>query len=159
MIGVKLLVLDVDGTLTDGQINVGPSGELFKSFDVKDGYGITHLLPEHGIVPVIITGRVSSIVENRARELGIEHLYQGVADKAACLWAAAEKLGVPLEQAACMGDDLNDLPMMELCRFTACPGDAVQEVKERCGYICAALGGHGAVREFVDWLIRGGTYQ
>lgn len=156
MSSIGMLVFDVDGTLTDGQINIGPSGELFKSFNVRDGYGIKHLLPEQGIVPVIITGRTSAIVENRARELGIEHLYQGVADKAACLRAVAEKLGIPLEQAACMGDDLNDLPMMELCGFAACPGDAVQVVREHCAYVCAAFGGHGAVREFIEWLVSGG---
>ena len=155
-VDVALLVMDVDGTLTDGSINMGPQGELFKSFDVKDGYAIRKILPEHGIVPVIITGRTSAIVENRARELGIEHLYQGVADKAACLHAVAEKLGVSLEQAACMGDDLNDFPMIELCGLTACPGDAVQAVKERCSYVCKAYGGHGAVREFIDWLIENG---
>lgn len=151
-----MLVLDVDGTLTDGKINMGPSGEQFKSFDVKDGYGIKLLLPEHEIIPVIITGRVSAIVENRARELGVEHLYQGVEDKAACLRKVAQGLGIPLEQAACMGDDLNDLPMMELCGFAACPSDAVRIVKERCGYVCSAAGGHGAVREFVEWLVERG---
>ena len=151
---IRMLVLDVDGTLTDGQINMGPAGELFKSFEVKDGYGIKHLLPESGIVPVIITGRKSVIVENRARELGIEHLYQDVKDKTVCLRAVAEKLDVPVEQAACVGDDLNDLPMMEICGMAACPGNAVQAVKERCDYVCAAAGGRGAVREFIDWLLR-----
>ena len=117
--GLRLLAMDVDGTLTDGSINMGSSGELFKSFDVKDGYGIRVTLPQYGIVPIIITGRTSPIVEYRARELGIEQLYQSVEDKAACLRAAAKKLGIPLEQAACMGDDLNDLPMMELCGLAA----------------------------------------
>lgn len=156
---VRLLALDVDGTLTDGQINMGPSGELFKSFDAKDGYGIKHLLPQHGIVSVIITGRVSAIVESRARELGIEHLYQGVTDKAACLRRVLEALGIPPDQTACMGDDLNDLPMMDICGFAACPGDAVQEVKERCAYVCKATGGHGAVREFIDWAVHGGISE
>lgn len=149
-----MLVMDVDGTLTDGSINMGPSGELFKAFDVKDGYGIRRVLPQYGVVPVIITGRVSSIVENRARELGIEHLYQGAKDKAACLQAVSEKLGIPLERTACIGDDLNDLPMMELCGYTACPGDAVQAIRERCVYVCSSVGGHGAVREFIDWLCK-----
>ncbi len=159
MMEIKLLVLDVDGTLTDGQINMGPEGELFKSFDVKDGYGIKILLPQLGIVPVIITGRRSAIVENRARELGIEHLYQGVGDKAECLRMVSEKLNIPLEQAACMGDDLNDLLMMGLCGFSACPGDAVQAVKDRCNYVCKSYAGHGAIREFVDWLAGESIFQ
>ena len=150
---IRMLVLDVDGTLTDGSINMGPAGELFKVFDVKDGYAIRNILPQHGIVPVIITGRTSAAVENRARELRIEHLYQGAADKVACLRAVSEKLDIPLEQAACMGDDLNDLPMMELCGVTGCPRDAVQAVKDRCGYICTAPGGRGAVREFIEWIV------
>lgn len=151
---ICVLVMDVDGTLTDGQIHISLDGELFKSFDVKDGYGIHTILPQYSIVPVIITGRRSAIVERRAEELGIEHLYQGMADKAACLRELTAALGIPLSEIACIGDDLNDLPMMELCGVTGCPADAVQEVKDRCGYVCQAHGGHGAVREFIEWLIR-----
>ena len=146
--------MDVDGTLTDGQIHISAEGELFKSFDVKDGYGIHNILPQHGIVPVIITGRRSAIVERRAKELDIERLYQGVTDKAACLRELAAALDIPLSEAACIGDDLNDLPMMELCGVNGCPADAVQAVKDRCRYVCAAPGGRGAVREFIEWLVR-----
>ena len=78
---IKLLVMDVDGTLTDGHIYMGPDGEVMKAFDVKDGYGIAHILPRYGIIPVIITGRRSQIVERRCAELGITELYQGVGDK------------------------------------------------------------------------------
>ena len=78
---IKLLVMDVDGTLTDGRIFIGAQGEVMKAFDVRDGYAIAHILPQLGITPVIITGRTSAIVEQRAKELKITELYQGVADK------------------------------------------------------------------------------
>ena len=89
---VKLLVMDVDGTLTDGKIYIGDKGEVMKSFDVKDGYAIAHILPENNIVPVIITGRSSSIVKERAKELKITELYQGVSDKLIQLKIIAEKM-------------------------------------------------------------------
>lgn len=150
---IKAVVFDVDGTLTDGKIHISESGELFKSFDVKDGYGIRNILPTYGIIPVIITGRTSKIVEFRAKELGIEYLYQGIKDKAGCVRDIAEKMDIPLNHIACIGDDLNDIPMMELCGLRGCPSDAVADVKEICDYVCKSAGGHGAVREFIEWLI------
>lgn len=107
---IKLLVMDVDGTLTDGRIYVGAQGEVMKAFDVRDGYAIAHVLPVHGIVPVIITGRSSEIVVQRAKELKITELYQGVSDKLAKLQKAAAKYGATPEEIAYIGDDLNDLP-------------------------------------------------
>lgn len=151
---VKMLVMDVDGTLTDGRIHMSAQGELFKSFDVKDGYGIHMLLPRRQIVPVVITGRTSEIVEKRCEELGIRHLYQGAARKDECLRAVAQELGVPLAQAACIGDDENDLPLMDLCGVCGCPADAVDAVKERCTFVSRYAGGRGAVREFIEWLLR-----
>ncbi len=88
---IKLLVMDVDGTLTDGRINMGPNGELFKSFNIRDGYGINEMLPANGIVPAIITGRTSQIVANRAAELHITELYQGKHDKLDTLLALLDK--------------------------------------------------------------------
>lgn len=150
---VSALVMDVDGTLTDGQIHISPTGEAFKSFDVKDGYAVHDLLPQMGIVPVIITGRHSDIVAHRAKELGIQELHQGVADKGALLREIAARYGLSREEIACIGDDCNDLSMMELCGICACPADAVQAVKKKCDYVCKAKGGRGAVREFVEWLM------
>ena len=150
---IRMLVMDVDGTLTDGRIHISAQGELFKSFHVKDGYGIRNLLPQNGIVPVVITGRKSAIVENRCGELGIRILYQGVSQKDDCLRRIARELAIPLEQAACIGDDENDLPMMAVCGVSGCPADAVQAVKERCQFISGRPGGHGAVREFIEWLL------
>ncbi len=152
MNGVRLFVMDVDGTLTDGRIFIGPNGEAMKAFDVKDGYGIKSLM-KNGIVPVIITGRKSSIVSARCRELGIEELYQGVADKLECLMGVAGKYGVERENIAYIGDDVNDLACMQFAGLSACPADAWKPVKESASYVCRNDGGRGAVREFADYLI------
>ena len=146
---IKLLVMDVDGTLTDGKIYMGENGEVMKAFNVKDGYAIAHMLPEMEIIPVIITGRKSKIVENRAKELGIIELYQGVGDKLAQLKKVAEKYNAAPEEIAYIGDDLNDLACIEYCGLTACPADAVEEVKQKVTYVCNKNGGEGAVREFI----------
>lgn len=146
---IKLLVMDVDGTLTDGKIYIGTGGEVMKAFDIKDGYAIAHILPDLGIVPVIITGRKSQIVEQRAKELKITELYQGIGDKLAQLKMVAEKYHVTPDEIAYIGDDVNDLDCIGYCGLTACPADAVDEVKEKVGYICKTAAGKGAVREFV----------
>lgn len=151
---VRILFMDVDGTLTDGKLNVGENGEVFKAFDVKDGCGIHDMLPAHGIIPVIITGRVSGIVERRAAELGIEELYQGKKDKVKTLYHVLEKYGCTVDEAAYIGDDLPDLPCMELCGVAGCPSDAVKAIRDKCEYVCRAQGGCGAVREFIEWLIQ-----
>ena len=150
---IKLFVMDVDGTLTDGHIYIGAQGELMKAFDVKDGYAIANLLPAAGIVPVIITGRRSAIVEERARELSITELHQGVGDKLACLKTVAEKYRTCSREIAYIGDDLHDLDCIRFSGLSGCPADAVQEVKAAADYVCSHNGGSGAVREFVTWLL------
>lgn len=152
MAKVRMLVMDVDGTLTDGHIYVGAEGEMMKAFHVQDGYAIAHILPELGITPVIITGRSSKIVEKRAAELKITHLHQGVADKLAKLKEIASELGVFAEEIAYIGDDVNDLDCIRYCGYTACPADAVPEVLKAVQYVCKRNGGRGAVREFIDVL-------
>ena len=147
-----MLIMDVDGTLTDGKIYMGPQGEVMKAFHCKDGLGIAQLLPEMGIVPVIITGRSSKIVENRARELKISHLYQGISDKLTVLDQMAIEMKISRQQIAYIGDDLNDLSAMQVCGCTACPADAVEEIKQIANYVCQHSGGDGAVREFIDYL-------
>ena len=151
---IKLLVMDVDGTLTDGKIYISSTGELMKAFNVKDGYAIAHILKKHQIMPTIITGRNSEIVEYRAKELGIDELHQGVSDKLAVLEKILKRLEMQFENVAYIGDDINDIDCMKRCGVTACPIDAVAEVKNIATYICHANGGNGAVREFVDWLIK-----
>lgn len=150
---IKMLVMDVDGTLTDGHIYVGAEGEMMKAFHVQDGYGIAHILPEMGIIPVIITGRSSKIVEKRAGELKITHLHQGVSDKLSKLKEVAGQLGIAAEQIAYIGDDVNDLDCIRYCGYTACPADAVPEVLEAVDYVCKRQGGRGAVREWIGKLL------
>lgn len=150
---IKVLVMDVDGTLTDGKIYMGLDGEVMKAFDIKDGYGIREILPKFGIIPVIITGRASKIVENRAAELGITELYQGKRDKVETLLQVLKMYGCEPDFAAYFGDDFPDLSCMKLCGVKGCPADAISEVKDICNYVCKAPGGHGAVREFIEWLI------
>lgn len=150
---IKLFVMDVDGTMTDGTIYIGATGEMMKAFDVKDGYAIYHMLPAHNIVPVIITGRSSQIVATRAQELKITELHQGISDKLAVLASVAAKYNVTPDQIAYMGDDLNDLDAMSYCGFTACPADAVDAVRKAAKYVCRSNGGRGAVREFVEYLL------
>ncbi len=145
--------MDVDGTLTDGIINMGPDGELFKSFNIKDGYAINEMLPEHGIVPAIITGRTSKIVENRARELHITELHQGKHDKLDTLKALMSKYGCTRENVAYIGDDILDIVCMKECGVVGCPADACEQVKSLAHFISTAKGGDGAVREFVEYVI------
>lgn len=149
---IKMLVMDVDGTLTDGKIYMGSDGEVFKAFDVKDGYAIAHL-HEVGIIPVIITGRKSKIVENRAKELNIKEVYQGVSDKVEKLKVVAKDNRVLLEEVAYIGDDLNDLDCMGICGLSACPNDAIDEVTSNVDFKCNKNGGYGAVREFINYII------
>jgi len=150
---IKLFVMDVDGTLTDGKINMGPAGELFKSFNIRDGYGINEMLPAHGIVPAIITGRTSTIVENRAKELHIEELYQGKHDKLNTLKELMQKYDCQKENVAYIGDDILDIVCMKECGVIGCPSDACQQVKDIAQYICTNKGGDGAVREFIEYVI------
>ena len=151
---IKYLVMDVDGTLTDGKIYMSPTGELFKAFNIKDGCGIATILPKHSIIPVIITARESQIVLNRAEELNISHVYQSCRDKLSKL---REVCNDRLDEVAYIGDDLPDLEVMmavkEAKGLVGCPADAVEAVKSVADYVCEKSGGDGAVREFIEWLV------
>lgn len=149
---IKMLVMDVDGTLTDGKIYIGENGEVMKAFNVKDGYGIV-MAKKQGILPVIITGRKSKIVEERCKELGIEELYQGIHDKVEVLKEVAERYKILLEEIAYIGDDLNDLDCIKICGLTAAPNDAIYDVVKLVNYTCKCNGGNGAVREFIDYIL------
>lgn len=160
---VKFLVMDVDGTLTDGKIYMSDDGELFKSFDIKDGCGIKDILPQYGIIPIIITARVSKIVEKRCKELDIRDIYQGVCQKKDKLEEIINEYNCQydkeysLKDCAYIGDDILDLQCMEPIKsaggIIGCPSDSVNKVKEVCDYITERQGGDGAVREFIEWLI------
>lgn len=149
---MKALIMDVDGTLTDGGLYIGRRGELMKRFNVKDGYAITKLLPDMGIIPIIITGRESDIVIHRCRELGITRVIQGSIDKVKDMLEVLQAEGISLKETAYIGDDINDLDCMKRVAVRGCPSDAVKEIKEIADYVTVCNGGNGAVREFVDWL-------
>ena len=152
---IRYLVMDVDGTLTDGKIYMGNDGELMKAFDIKDGLGIHDILPIMDIAPIVITGRRSHILEKRCGEIGISKLYQGIQDKVKCL---SDVIADKLDEVIYIGDDLNDLEAMNAVKraggLVCCPGDAVEEIKTISDYICSRNGGEGAVRECIDWLKR-----
>lgn len=153
---IKWLVMDVDGTLTDGRINMGPNGEVFKSFDIKDGYAIAKMAPALGIEPVIITGRKSCIVENRCSELGVTRLFQGVSDKLPFLLSLLQTEEVSLSNVCYVGDDVNDLACIEAVRdaggLAVCPKDAARQVREACTFISSRKGGSGVIREILEKL-------
>ncbi len=156
---IKMLFMDVDGTLTDGKIYMGQEGELFKAFNIKDGYGIHNILPKYNIIPIIITARESQIVKRRCEELGITQVYQGCTDKVSLIKEIAIKYGITfnsqnvLDNVAYIGDDLVDLSCMKICQYSACPADAVLQIKQAVNFVSKFDGGNGAVREFIDWLV------
>lgn len=150
---MKVLAMDVDGTLTDGKINIAENGELFKAFNVQDGYGIAQELKREGITPVIITARESKIVEERCKELGIEKLYQHIENKLEKLKEICAEMNVSLEEVAYIGDDVPDLECVLNCGVSGCPANSHISVKQNVDYVCDKAGGDGAVREFIDWLI------
>lgn len=166
---IRLLFMDIDGTLTDGKIYIGDSGELIKAFSVKDGYAIGQILPRHNIIPVIITGRNSEIVSNRCRELGIEQVYQNVRNKKEIMISVAKEHDIYVNEAgifphtAYIGDDIPDLECMIIAERKGCPADAAERIKAVSDFVSAKNGGDGAVREFIDWLMydqkRGSTFD
>lgn len=160
---IRFLVMDVDGTLTDGKIYMGQEGELFKAFDIKDGYGIKCLLPQANIIPIIITARNSHIVENRCKELDVKELYQGEMNKYDTLlqiihkYSKMDNKNYSLKDVAYIGDDLLDLqcmlPIKEAGGIVCCPNDAIKAVKENANYVATKNAGNGAVREIIDNII------
>ena len=150
---IRLLVLDVDGCLTDGKIIYTDEGDEIKTFNVKDGFAIVNWMAL-GRQAAIITGRRSRIVERRAKELGIDHFYQGVKDKLAMLQELCDELGMTLDEVAVIGDDLNDYRMLKACGRSFVPADAVHQVTAVADVVLSRKGGDGAVREMIDLLIR-----
>ena len=149
---IRLLVMDVDGVMTDGKITYTSDGQELKSFNIKDGLGIKRAQAS-GIETAIITGRKSPMVEQRARELGIAHLVQGREDKLAALSDLVDQMNLSLDQVAYIGDDLPDLTAIESVKLGACPADAATEVKSKANWISTRSGGDGCVRELCDLLV------
>ncbi len=148
---VRLLVLDVDGVLTDGRLFYGPKGELLKAFQVRDGHGIKQAA-RAGISIAIISGRKSAAVTRRAKELGIRHVLQGVDDKLAALRKLAKAKRIPLEDCACIGDDTPDAPILAAAGLGIAVADAHADALGAADLVTTRAGGQGAVREVCDWL-------
>jgi 3-deoxy-D-manno-octulosonate 8-phosphate phosphatase (KDO 8-P phosphatase) len=149
---IRLLVLDVDGVLTDGRLYFSSRGEELKSFHVRDGAGIVHLV-RAGIQVAVISGRSSRAVERRMSELGVTWVRQGIVDKLAALRELLDILGLGPQAVASMGDDVADLPIFDVARLAVAVADAHASVKSRAHFITQAMGGQGAVREVCDLIL------
>lgn len=149
---IKLLILDIDGVMTDGRLYLSGEGETFKQFNILDGLGIK-LLRQNGVEVAIISGRSSAALTKRARDLGIEHLYQGREDKLQALTELMAQMTLSLDEVAHMGDDLPDLPVMRRVGLAMAPANAYRLVKQHAQYCTETAGGAGAVREACDFLL------
>lgn len=150
---IELLLLDVDGTLTDGKLCYLPNGEEFKVFDVQDGMGLVYW-SKLGKRVAIISGRKSESVLHRVRDLGIEDCYLGIYDKKQVALELMAKYGLEPHQVACVGDDLNDLPMFSVCGLKFAPANAHPLLANRADILLARSGGNGAVREAIDKILQ-----
>jgi 3-deoxy-D-manno-octulosonate 8-phosphate phosphatase (KDO 8-P phosphatase) len=152
-VSIELIVLDVDGTMTDSHITYSEDGDEIKSFNVKDGLAIASWR-KLGRQVAIITGRTSNIVARRAKELRIEHFYQGIENKKEVLEELLEKLELTMDNVAVIGDDLNDLQMLKSAKISFVPRDASAYVDKIATVILSKKGGSGAVREMIEYLIK-----
>ncbi len=149
---VRMLAMDVDGVLTDAGMYYTESGDELKKFTTRDGMGIK-LLQAAGLVTAFITREKTSIVERRGQKLAVPEVHQGVDDKLAVLTTLAKKYGLSLDQAAFIGDDVNDLEALRAVGFSAAPADAMPSVLKAVHYVCEKKGGEGAVREVADLIL------
>ena len=150
---IRVLVCDVDGVLSDGRIYLGNHGEELKNFHTKDGFGLK-AIRDIGIEVAVITGRSSRIVEDRMRSLGIEHVYQGQGDKLPALEDMMDKLMLSADQAAYIGDDVIDIPVINACALGVAVADAHPLVRRAARLTTTLKGGEGAVREVCDLLLQ-----
>ncbi|MCP4969487.1 MAG: HAD hydrolase family protein [Arcobacter sp.] len=151
---IELIVLDVDGTLTDGGITYSNSGDELKTFDVSDGLAIATWTKKLGKKAAIITGRKSLIVERRAKDLKIEHLYQGIHNKDEVLESILKKESLSWNQVAAIGDDLNDYKMLKKVGISFTPANGSKYIKDIVSVKCNSYGGSGAVREMIEYIIQ-----
>lgn len=149
---IRLLVLDVDGTLTDGRLYFGLNGEALKVFHVRDGHGIK-LLEQAGVQVAVISGRKSRMVARRCRELGVRHVIQGAQDKVKALTQLRTRLKLEAAECACVGDDSVDVPMMKAVKLAFAVADAHKDAIRAAHVVTSQPGGHGAVREVCDYLL------
>jgi 3-deoxy-D-manno-octulosonate 8-phosphate phosphatase (KDO 8-P phosphatase) len=150
---IKLVLTDVDGVLTDNGVYYGENGEVLKRFSIRDGMGVERLRKLCGIDTGIVTGELSPSVARRAEKLAITQLHLGVRDKLSRLDEIRASTGFGWEELAFIGDDVNDLAVLEKVGLSACPGDAMAAVSGIVHYRCVEKGGYGAFREFAEWII------
>ena len=151
---IELIVLDVDGTLTDGKIIYSSSGEELKNFDVKDGLAIASWTKMYNKKVAIITGRNSNLVQKRAQELGVTHIFQGIHNKDEILENILKEENITWDEVAGIGDDLNDYKMLQKVGLSFCVADAVDDIKSSVDIVTKANGGYGAVREMVEYILK-----
>ncbi len=151
---IELIVLDVDGTLTDGKITYDSNGVESKSFDVSDGLAIATWTKKLGRKAAIITGRNSSVVERRAKDLNIKHLHQGIHNKDEVLQKILDDEGLSWNQVAAIGDDLNDYKMLKKSGLSFTPSNGTQYLKNFVNITCKTSGGSGAVREMIEYICK-----
>jgi 3-deoxy-D-manno-octulosonate 8-phosphate phosphatase (KDO 8-P phosphatase) len=149
---IRLLVLDVDGTMTDGRLYFGPRGEAFKVFHVRDGQGIKRL-DAAGVRVAVISGRTSKMVSVRCRELGVEHVIQGAEDKVVVFEKLRKRLKIEASESACVGDDAVDVPLMKVVKLAFAVADAHRDALRAAHVVTSLPGGQGAVREVCDYLL------
>ena len=147
------MVLDVDGTLTDGRLYYGAQGELMKAFDVRDGHGLRLLTLHGGVTLAVLTGRRPELVLQRCKELSIEHVVGQSRVKGAAIEKMSKDLGIALSETAFMGDDVNDLPALRKVALSCAPADAAREVLREVGWVSKRPAGRGAVRELCELLL------
>lgn len=150
---IELLILDVDGTLTDGSIIHTNDGDELKAFDVKDGLAVASWTKRLGKKVAIITGRTSKVVEKRAAELQVSHLFQGVDNKDEIIETILQEESLKWENVAAIGDDLNDYKMLKRAALSFCPNDAAEDIKSLVNVVCQKNGGRGAVREMIEYIL------
>jgi 3-deoxy-D-manno-octulosonate 8-phosphate phosphatase (KDO 8-P phosphatase) len=149
---IKMLILDVDGVMTDGKITMDSEGRELKNFHVWDGHGLV-MLQRHGFQVAILTGRTSAVVEHRARDLKIAEVYQGALNKKEVFLKILEKNSLRPEQIAYVGDDIVDIPVLKMVGFSVAVDNALNVVKKVVDYVTVSQGGHGAVREICEMLL------
>lgn len=152
---IKFLIMDVDGTLTDGKIYFYDNFEM-KAFNIKDGFGIKNILPKFDITPIVITGRYSSLVNKRCNELDIKEIIQNATDKSEILHSLQNRFSFKFSEVAYIGDDLNDYGCMTMIKenggLVGCPNDATKEIRKISNFISKFNGGEGAVRDFIEYI-------
>tara|TARA_Y100000996_G_C22528091_1_gene645296 strand:+ start:1217 stop:1705 length:489 start_codon:yes stop_codon:yes gene_type:complete len=150
---IKLLITDVDGVLTDGGMYYSEKGEVLKKFNTKDGMGV-EILRNHGIKTVFLTKENSKIARLRGKKVNVDGVYVNIVFKEKELLKICKKFNVTPDEIAYIGDDINDIKIISKVGLSACPNDAVKDVKQRSDYLCKLNGGEGVFREFVELILR-----